>query len=166
MDILYNDILTQIGAQAPDVEWTGWDNGEIDLVEKHYPIPFPNILIDFPDYRPETVGQNVQHGNLRISLRIAFRIYDDMNSIAPEASRSAGFTILKQLNTIYKALQGWAGSGGHYNELERVAQYKEKRDDELTVYIMEFETGFRDSHASPNYVEKEGVDLVVDNTNE
>lgn len=160
MDILYKDILTRIAAQVPAVKWTGWDNGEIDLIEKHYPIPFPNVLIDFSEYTPESVGMNVQVGQLLIRIRIAFRIYDDMNSIAPSTSQSAGFTVIRALNDIYKALQGWTASA-HYNELERVAQSRERRDDELTVYTMDFMTNFRDSHATPDYDEKSGVELSI-----
>lgn len=161
MDILYKDIVTRINSQVAAVKWSGWDNGEIDLVENSYPIPFPCVLIDFPSYRPETVGQNVQNGNLLIRLRIAFRIYNDMQDIAPAASQASGLTILKTLNTIYAALQGWAGSN-HYNELERIDQSRQQRDDDLTVYTMDFETGLRDAHASPTYVEKEDVTLVVE----
>lgn len=165
MDILYKDILTQLGTAAPEIKWSGWDNGEIDLIDRSYPIPFPNILIDFSQYTPETVGMNVQNGQLLVRIRIALRIYDDMNSIAPKASRTAGFNILKLLNTVYKALQGFTASS-HYNELERVSQSREQRDDELTVYTMDFITEFRDSHASPDYNEAPDVTLVVDNSNE
>ena len=164
MDILYNDILTQIAAKVPEIKWTGWDNGEIDLIDRSYPVPFPNILIDFVQYDPETVGQNVQRGQLLIRIRIAFRIYDDMNSIAPDTSRTAGFNILKLLNSIYIALQGFTASS-HYNELERVGQNRERRDDELTVYTMDFITDFRDSHASPSYIEHT-AELEIDLQNE
>jgi hypothetical protein len=165
MDILYYGIIKQLKTNVPSLKWIGWDNGEIDLVDSSYPISYPNVLIDFVNFSPETVGGNVQIGDLLIRLRISFRIYDDMNSIAPDTSRTAGLTILKQLNEIYKALQGWSG-GEHYNELERVAQNREQRNDELTVYTMDFVTNFRDAHASPDYVEVENVNLEIDNTNE
>jgi hypothetical protein len=159
MDILYNDLLSHLGAQVPELVWIDYDQGQIDFPTDSYPIDFPAVLIDFENVEWEDVGQNVQGGTVTISFRCAFRLYHDISIHTPEESRNQGLQKLQLLNKIHKALQGFGGE--HYNMLSRVRQFTEKREDGLKVIVMQYETYARDAHALTTYLEHKVSDVEI-----
>jgi hypothetical protein len=159
MDILYQDLLTRLAAQVPDLRWIDYDQGQIDYPAEHYPIDFPAVLIDFENTEWEDIGQQIQGGDVTITFRVVFRLYEDLNNHTPAASRQEGLNKLQLLNTLHKALQGFAGV--HYNALSRVRQFTEKRDDGLKVVAMQYGTYLTDQHAMTTYTEQKVDNLEV-----
>ena len=159
MDILYQNLLARLDTNVPDLRWIDLDQGQLETMEKSYPVQFPCCLIDFTNIAWQNVGRQLQAGDVTIMFRIAFDIYDDSNNLTPEASRNAGLLKLRLLNTIHHWLQGFGGA--HYNRLNRIATTSEKRADGLKVYDLIYLTNMRDANGMETRGTASGVDLTI-----
>ena len=159
MDTVYADLINRLSKAVPDLRWIDLDQGQIDFPADNYPIDFPALLIDFTNTEWEDIGQQIQGGEMMISFRTAFRLYEDMNNHTPEESRNAGLQKLQLLKTIHKALQGFAGA--NYNRLSRIRTFTEKREDGLKVITMQYSTYITDNSARESFIEQKVDNLDV-----
>ena len=159
MDTVYADLINRLSTAVPELRWIDYDQGQIDYPAEHYPIDFPALLIDFASTEWEDIGQQIQGGDMTISFRIAFRLYEDLNNHTPADSRNAGLQKLQLLKTVHKALQGFAGA--NYNRLSRIRTFTEKREDGLKVIVMQYNTYINDDSAQTSYIEQKVDNLKV-----
>jgi len=148
MDRLFQQIQLHLTTNVPELKWIDLDQGQLEIPEEQYPVQFPACLIEFPNVPSwQSLSHGLQIGDATITFRIAFDIYNDTHKDAPDID--AALSKLQLINKIHKHLHYFEGD--HFNKLERIASFQEKRQDALTVIIMQYNTNIRDAHAVPQY---------------
>lgn len=164
MDILFKSICDRLADKVSDLRWIDWEQGQLELPAENIPVQFPCALIDLQDVPWSNVGNNVQVGDMTIQVRVAFDIYEDLYTVdgEPNPTRDLALDRLKLANKVYAALQGFEGGiipvpnsdpvtyqDIHFNKLNRIRTFTEKRDDGYKVIAMTFVTNMTDIHAMP-----------------
>lgn len=164
MQTAYKEIMERIQARIPGVRWIDLDRGQIDDPENHYTIDFPAILISFGDIPWGSIMEKVNHGECEITLRIAYKPYNDSSNHTPETIRDQALTELGIRQSLNATLQGFAGS--NFNELQHVGTSQEPREDGMLVFAETYKTLLVDNSAAKNWQQVEGVELSVGLDNE
>lgn len=159
MDVLYQKIMERLDANVPELRWIDLDQGQLETPEDSYPVQFPCCLIDFTNIIWQNVGRQLQAGDVTISLRVGFDIYEDTNNLSPEVSRNNGLLKLRLLNKIHHYIQGFGGE--HFNRLNRIGTFQEKREDGLKVYNLVYITNMRDNNGMATEGLVNGLGLEV-----
>ena len=135
MKQLFKDISAAIGAVA-GIRWVDFDLGQLEQEERP-PVSFPCALVGFDSATFTDLGASAQQGNLTISIRLAFNVFERTHSKAATAYRDVGLAHLDTLQSVHNALQGLSGEG--FNSLTRTSFVNEKRMD-LRVYQLTYAT--------------------------
>ena len=152
METAYKNILEHLQAKITDLRWIDLDIGQLDDPDNHYQLDYPCVLINFRTPTWRSIGGGVQMGNTMITLRIAMRVYQDMNNHTPADIRNAGINHLTLTKVIHKHLQGWDTE--IFSALNRISSEQEQRDDGLLVVNAVYTTELMDNSASPEWTEK------------
>jgi uncharacterized repeat protein (TIGR01451 family) len=153
IDILYAAIRDKIKQDLPAVKWIDLDSGQLDNPEQSYPFPFPAIFIDFPAIDWQDAGERMQDGQVQVSFRIAFRIYDETHGSAPDDSYDTftkAMDALHLMTSIHAKLQGFS-DGATFNRLSRITTTTDRREDGLKVFNMVYACEARDKSAMKQY---------------
>jgi len=164
MDILFKSICNRLADQVPELRWIDWEQGQLELPAENLPLQWPAVLVDIQDIQWSNVGNNMQTGDVQIQLRIIFDIFEDLYTVdgEPNPTRDIACDRLKLVNNVYAALQGFSGmiiavpdsdpvtyQDNHFNKLNRIRSFTEKRNDGFKVIVMNFTTNMRDQNAMP-----------------
>ncbi len=158
MEDTYKELLERFAAKVPELKWTDLDYGQLDNPEEHYMPDYPAAFVRFSMPGASTIGENVQHMDSEIHVRVAFRTWADMNNKTPEVVRNNALTTLTILKKIHAALQGYIGE--NFNALDRLSVEQEARDDGKLVFEMVYGSMIIDNSALPVRVQHD--DLTLD----
>jgi hypothetical protein len=144
MDILLKNIYDRL-ATIPELAWIDEDNGQLETQEESYPVQFPCALVSISgDINWQNKGRQLLCGDVPISIRIAFDIYEDSHTVPVQHQRDASLARIRLLNTIHSKIQAMAGD--HYNGLDKIRTSPERREDKLKVFNLSYVTNMRDAH--------------------
>lgn len=162
MENLFLSISRQLKAQVSELRWIDMDTGQVEFVddEGNYTIDYPAVLVDIQQIEFRDIGQRLQSGDVAISLRVCFDVWDEIHtaagSEAPNIQNALDkFAILKK---VHKCMQGFGGHiilaeetqdylDKHFNRLNRTRLFTEKRDDALKIFNMIYECNMIDNSA-------------------
>ena len=153
IDILYEAIRGKIKADLPGVKWVDLDSGQLDNPEQNYVFPFPAIFIDFPNIDWQDAGERMQDGDVQVTLRVAFRIFDETHGNTTDTQYDTfthAMDALKLMTSIHAKLQGFS-DGESFNRLSRITTNTQRREDGLKVFEMIYVCQARDKSAMKEY---------------
>lgn len=172
MDILYLSLVNRLQQKISQKLWIDLEAGQLESMDKQYPIQLPAVFIDLQDCTFVTQGQGLQYGDMNISLRVAFDVYKDFHGDSPDV-KTAGDQ-LKLLNQIHNALHLFNGNilpasmvepiqyhDNHFTALTRTNFRSEQRADGLRVFSLTYTTTIRDTYAMRTYTEVPLDDVVI-----
>lgn len=146
---LYAYIIDRLREQVPSIRYINQDLMQLDAYETRPAVSFPCVLIDMSQFSFESIGANAQQATGTITLRIAHTPYSNSSSLSPEQVREKALSYYELEWQIYKVLQGWGP--GIFSPLKRIDASAEKREDDIAVRVLSFQTSFIDESASPTY---------------
>lgn len=112
MEQLFNDLQQQIASKMPGISLIDEDYGQLEALangEDQYPVTFPCVLIGVPEVKWETLGANLQKGNLVLTIRLVFDCYDDTHYGSSQEQRAT--ERLRQAKYLNSVLHGWRFNG-------------------------------------------------------
>lgn len=147
--ILLDQIMVRIQAKAPSVRFIAPDSGQLEFFELKPPVSWPCVLIDLEDFNFSDNGNDLsQIGTGIIRLRIGLIQYTKVNNLTEKQYRDKGNSYFEVENEVFKALHGWSPNNSTV-KLVRRRSGKEKREDDLRVRVIDFETSYKDITAIP-----------------
>ncbi|MPM00637.1 hypothetical protein SDC9_46865 [bioreactor metagenome] len=161
LEPLFKAVRDQLKTQVPGLEYIDLDIGQLEQQDENYVVLTPCALIDFN--APEWINttNRLYVCDVQVSVRIAFRIYEDINSLTPDEVSEAAFDKLRLQEDVYKALSGFWGT--FFNSLTlKSGPQQERRDDGYKVYEYVFVTNVRNSLAVPTYTPVSDVTPVIE----
>lgn len=157
---LFLELQKQIQAHVREIRFIEQEFGQLEM--EHPPVTFPCVLIDFPEWRYEDAGENLQFAQGNVRIRLAFETFSQTSSITPATAKSQGLKFYDIEWQLYQCLQGWKPE--QYGYLSRTAVATEQRDDNLRVRIMEFGCSYQDCSAMPIYRKVKMPPLNIETT--
>lgn len=151
MKTLYNTILERIKAQITEIKFIDFEMGQLEsLSQNERPaVVFPCALIDidYPNCENKDEDETIQMVTARVSIKMAFEVQPQTDSLAATLKRTAGLAFLDTVEKVYKNFQGY--STNDFESFTRKSQSPDKRFDGsgIKVYDLVFETSFLDTSA-------------------
>lgn len=158
MENTYKELLERFAANVPELKWIDLEYGQLDNPEGNYTPDYPAAFVRFSMPGAQTIGENVQHMDAEVHLRVAFRTWGDMNNKTPETVRNNALTTLAILKKVHAALQGYIGD--NFSAMDRISVEQEQRDDGVLVFEMTYGSMIIDNSALPVRVKHN--DLTLD----
>lgn len=151
MKTLYNTVLARIQAQVTEIKHIDFETGQLEVLaqDQRPAVKFPCALIDidYPQCSDTNEGETVQEVTARVSIKLAFEVQQQTDSLAQSGTRAAGLLFLDTIDKVYKYLQGYSTTA--FSSFSRKSQTCDKRFDGsgIKVYDIVFETSFLDTSA-------------------
>lgn len=147
LEKMYMD-LSDLLAGITGIRWVEMEYGQLEIPEDSWPVPFPCVLIDFPDTDFSDDSRLNQQGILTVQLRIAIDLYEDLYMVDGADSPDKGKAI-KAINLPTLIFQSVHGFETNYsNPLTRIRQTTERRDDGLKVFMQTYTCAVKDDSAA------------------
>ncbi|MDL2315050.1 hypothetical protein LJC16_02190 [Bacteroidales bacterium OttesenSCG-928-C19] len=147
MDRLFEAIADRLEDKIPELKWIDWEAGQIDYQDEEYPFQFPCCFIDIEGVEWGNVGERLMIGKATVNLRVCFDIYEDFNNKSPD--RKHALKHLRLINKIQKHIQHF--SGEHFNQLNKVRTFPDKRADQYKCINLVYQCGIRDNFGMVDY---------------
>lgn len=140
---LFLAIQARIKDQCPDIRYIDQDVGQLDYYETRPPISWPAVLLDFGSFDFKDIGEHVQMGNGRVTLRLAFSPFSSANSLVPDITKEKALLFYEIEYRLHMALHAWEATDFSGNMVRRSAK-TEMRDDPFRVRELQYELNFED----------------------
>jgi len=163
MENLFRDIQARIKTAVPEIKWIDIDENQLEAYGENAPVDYPCVLVGFPNADYSEIGRGQQMAMVRVRLKVAFRMYERLNTVVPElyqASAMAHFAILRKL---MHAVHLLSTSTGHYTPLVRQSWTKEMSVDPK-VYSIDFLCGLKDEAISAKTTESVTIETLTINS--
>lgn len=147
MKQLFLDIQNTIQANVSGVKWIDIDEGQLEAFGENAPVDYPCVLVDFPNGNFTEAADALQIGEIQINIKVAFRVYERLNTSVPTALRDQAFRHFNILQSIMQVIHGIEGD--FYSPLTRVSFSKEVNSIDPKVYNITFETAISDNALQP-----------------
>jgi hypothetical protein len=107
------------------------------------PVTWPCILIDFEDFKFESLGENVQAGKGTVVLQLGFAPYSNSTQVTPQEYIDKAMVYYDYELLLHSLLQGWSPTeaSGH---MARTSVTTQKRKDHYRVREMRYTIAFED----------------------
>lgn len=157
---LYLELADHLKEQVPALRWIDQDFGQLEEDDIRPATSFPCALIDIGDADYTDLSENVQHGTVRVLIRLGFAPFSSSHQGAPGSVKDKALQYYNLEQQIYEAVQGW------YNEFStpftRRKFATEGRNDKLRVRVLMFETTYEDESAMVQYSKTPRPNLDID----
>lgn len=144
MKTIYNAILQRLAAKVPEIRFIELNTGQLEDPAGNYVIPFPCVLIQFSDIVWAGIGAGIVTGDATITVRVAFQIWEDINSLTPEDIYYDGIERLEIVNRVFASLQNLTGD--NFNELQVTGTNDETRPN-IVIFTETYTTHVRRNQA-------------------
>lgn len=105
--LLFLAIQNRILAEVPEIKYIDQNLGQYMHEEFRKQILSPTVLIDFPTTDFSEMQGNNQFGAVTIVVTLFYDIWNQTNSLTPQAVKEAGLEYLEVNQKLFMALQGW-----------------------------------------------------------
>jgi len=150
MKEIYLAVMARLLAEVPALKWIDLDEGQLDANQSERPsVGFPAALVGIDLTQCETLYGSRQRATATVSVRVAQNPTVSRTSAGANAqARTASLERFDLIEAVAMALQDYGTAA--FNPLSRVRQVKERRQDGILIYRIEFETAFRTGEAVEN----------------
>lgn len=146
MKELLDDVLAAVSA-VTGIEWADMDLGQLEADPP--PVSWPCVLIGLVDGQFDLLGGDDQLGEIRLSVRVAFRLRERTHTKANVTYRAEAMAHLDQVSAVHRALQGL--SGECFKAMSRLSIRNERRPD-YRVYEMIYSLVYMEPAQAPGSV--------------
>jgi len=127
--------------EVTDLQYIGWDFGQLE--QENPPVKYPCALFSIAYVNCKDSVDGEQRVKAVITVRIAFNTtMDRTSSNFSEQAADIALSCLDTVEEVYTKLQSYWDD--EVEQLSRVSQTQERRNDKLTVIAMPFETEFNE----------------------
>lgn len=128
------------------VQYVAEDWGQLDYYTDRPPVKFPCVLLDVEEADFSDLSRRVQRSEAVLNVRIANLATSNLSASAPRSERQ--FDLLGLTQQIYTHLQGFTGAT--FSGLTRIKLRRERRDDGIKEYVLQFRfAGVEDAAHKP-----------------
>lgn len=145
MKHIFNNILTRLKAEVPELKWIDLDKGQMNFLKP--PVVFPCALINIQIPRAENMNSKKQACEAAVMIRVCFDFTGHTHSATPDLERAKSLAYFDIKEKVYTTLQGWGTAD--MNALSRVNEFEEPRPDAYKVTNITFKTAYHDFTAAP-----------------
>ncbi|MDO3641963.1 hypothetical protein [Mucilaginibacter sp. L3T2-6] len=125
--------------QVADLKYVSWDLGQLE--QEMPPVQYPCALFTIAYVKCSDTQDGDQRVKAVITIRIAFNTtMDRTSSNFSDHAADIALSCLDTVESVYSKLQSYWDD--EVEQLSRVSQTQERRNDKLTVIAMPFETEF------------------------
>ncbi len=139
------------------VQYVAEDWGQLDYYTDRPPVNFPCVLLDVEEADFSDLARKVQRVEAILTVRIADLAMSSLSALAPGSDRQ--FDLLGLTQQIYAHLQGF--SGETFSGLTRVKLRRERREDGIKEYVLQFRFGGLDDAAHKPLIHAEDVPAKI-----
>ncbi len=110
MEKLFEDLMTLLTEDMPELRYIDIDRGQLDEEpEQHYQIDFPACLIRITVPQWNSVGDKHYVGSANVTFKLGIRKLHDTAKITPEAVRAKAFEQLAINTRLHHVVDGYEG---------------------------------------------------------
>ena len=120
---IFTDIADKIQNDVPEIAWIDIDEGQFELFDDP-PVDYPCVLIDMPAGVFEDLPSLKQTGDLTITVKVAFSVFENINSEVPSLVKDEALAHFDILQKVMKAIHGMESE--HYGTITRKSFQKDK----------------------------------------
>lgn len=148
---LFIALQAKIATDVPEVKWIDQEFGQLESYNDRYrpAVLFPCVLIDFAGWSFDESSGRGQTGVGRIVLRVGYPPFTYSSSITPQAQKEKALFAFEIEHKLYKQLHGWTFAP--FSPFVRRRVDTEKREDDIRVRVIEFESNVKDGSAIKTY---------------
>lgn len=132
--------------QLKKIRWVDLDKGQLEYYTTRPAVAFPCSLIKIEITKTETIGNNVQRCNGRITVRLAFDYVGNTAAATPEPIREESLEYFDIAEAVYLVMQGKGNR--EVGEFNRSMAVEENRPDGLKVLSIVFTSTWLDKSAA------------------
>lgn len=122
--------------EVPGLKWYDKQRGQVAHLTKELGIPFPAVLISFPDADFEQLGGGAQKGMTTVRITTLFENFADTFYGSPNQDVALKYFHFNDL--IFETLNGFSGSC--FSSLVRVRETEDEDHDFLIITTIDFAT--------------------------
>lgn len=139
------------------IKYVAEDWGQLDYYSDRPPVQFPCVLLDMEEADFSDLSRKVQRIDAVLTVRIADVATSNLSALAPKSEHQ--FDLLGLTQRIYAHLQGF--SGATFSGLTRIKLRRERREDGIKEYVLQFRFGGTDDAAHKPLTMAEGTHVRI-----